>query len=49
VYKTIVGDVQFNADGDTSQLIVSIYSFDPAGASGKGDWKFDSQVDAAKK
>jgi branched-chain amino acid transport system substrate-binding protein len=49
VYKTIVGDVQFNADGDTSQLIVSIYSYDPAGASGKGDWKFDSQVDAAKK
>jgi branched-chain amino acid transport system substrate-binding protein len=48
-YKTIVGDVKFNADGDTSQLIVSIYSFDPAGASGKGDWKFDSQVDAAVK
>jgi len=48
-YKTIVGDVTFNADGDTSQLIVSIYSYDPAGAGGKGDWKFDSQVDAAKK
>jgi branched-chain amino acid transport system substrate-binding protein len=48
-YKTIVGDVTFDKNGDTSQLIVSIYSFDPAGASAKGDWKFDSQVDAAKK
>jgi branched-chain amino acid transport system substrate-binding protein len=47
-YKTIVGDVTFDANGDTSQLIVSIYSFDPAGADGKGDWKFDSQVDANK-
>ena len=48
-YKTIVGDVTFDANGDTSQLIVSVYSYDPAGASGKGDWKFDSQLDAAKK
>ncbi|MEA2550155.1 MAG: hypothetical protein QOE42_2753, partial [Chloroflexota bacterium] len=48
-YKTIVGDVTFDKNGDTSQLIVSIYSFDPAGASGKGDWKFESQIDAAKK
>ena len=48
-YKTIVGDITFNADGDTSQKIVSIYSFDPAGANGKGDWKFETQVDYAKK
>lgn len=48
-YKTIVGDVTFDANGDTSQLIVSIYSYDPAGADGKGDWKFDTQVDANKK
>ena len=48
-YKTIVGDVTFDANGDTSQLIVSIYSFDPTAAGGKGDWKFESQVDAAKK
>ena len=47
-YKTIVGDVKFDANGDTSQLIVSVYSFDAAGASGKGDWKFESQLDAAK-
>jgi branched-chain amino acid transport system substrate-binding protein len=44
-YKTIVGDITFNADGDTSQRIVSIYSVDPAGANGKGDWKFETQVE----
>jgi branched-chain amino acid transport system substrate-binding protein len=48
-YKTIVGDVTFDGNGDTSQLIVSIYSYDPAGADAKGDWKFDTQVDANKK
>ena len=48
-YTTIVGDITFNADGDTSQKIVSIYSVDPAGANGKGDWKFETQVDYAKK
>jgi branched-chain amino acid transport system substrate-binding protein len=48
-YSTIVGDINFNADGDTSQKIVSIYSVDPAGANGKGDWKFETQVDYAKK
>jgi branched-chain amino acid transport system substrate-binding protein len=46
-YKTIVGDITFNADGDTSQKIVSIYSVDTAGANGKGDWKFETQVDYA--
>jgi branched-chain amino acid transport system substrate-binding protein len=44
-YKLIVGDVTFDANGDTSQHIVSIYKFDPQGAGGKGDWKFDAQVD----
>ena len=46
-YSTIVGDITFNADGDTSQKIVSIYSVDPAAANGKGDWKFETQVDYA--
>jgi branched-chain amino acid transport system substrate-binding protein len=40
-YKTIQGDITFNADGDTSQKIVSIYSFD---ATAK-NWKFETQVD----
>ena len=44
-YKTIVGDITFNADGDTSQRIVSIYSVDGAAGNGKGDWKFQTQVD----
>jgi branched-chain amino acid transport system substrate-binding protein len=48
-YKTILGDITFDANGDTSQKIVSIYSFDAAGADGKGDWKFATQVDYATK
>src|SRR5262249_28819388 len=48
-YNLDVGQVKFDADGDTSQLIVSIYSFDPAAADGKGDWKYETQVDAAVK
>jgi len=48
-YKTILGDITFDANGDTSQKIVSIYSFDAAGAGGKGDWKFATQVDYATK
>ncbi len=48
-YKTILGDITFDANGDTSQKIVSIYSYDAAGAAGKGDWKFETQVDYASK
>ncbi|MBI3745977.1 MAG: branched-chain amino acid ABC transporter substrate-binding protein [Chloroflexi bacterium] len=48
-YTLDVGKVKFDANGDTSQLIVSIYSFDPAAAKGKGDWKYETQVDAAQK
>ena len=48
-YTLDVGKVTFDANGDTSQLIVSIYSFDPAGANGKGDWKYETQIDAAAK
>jgi branched-chain amino acid transport system substrate-binding protein len=46
-YTLDVGKVKFDKNGDTSQLIVSIYSFDPAAAGGKGDWKYETQVDAA--
>jgi len=42
-YKTVQGDITFDENGDTSQLIVSIYSFDPAGT-----WKFETQVDYAQ-
>lgn len=44
-YDTILGEVKFDANGDTSQRIISIYAFDPAGANGKGDWAFDTQID----
>jgi branched-chain amino acid transport system substrate-binding protein len=47
-YDTIVGSISFDANGDTSQKIVSIYSVDTAAANGKGDWKFATQVDYAK-
>ena len=42
-YKTIQGDIVFDANGDTSQKIVSIYSYD---ATAK-NWKFETQVDYA--
>ena len=47
-YDAIVGSISFDPNGDTTQKIVSIYSVDPAGANGKGDWKFETQVDYAK-
>ena len=44
-YSTIQGEFTLDANGDTSQKIVSIYSFD---ATAK-DWKFETQVDYAAK
>ena len=45
-YDTILGTIHFDANGDTSQLIVSFYKApDPL----KGDWVFDSQVDFGAK
>jgi branched-chain amino acid transport system substrate-binding protein len=44
-YSTIQGDFNFDANGDTSQKIVSLYSYD---ATAK-DWKFETQVDYASK
>jgi branched-chain amino acid transport system substrate-binding protein len=42
-YKTVQGDITFTAEGDTSQRIVSIYSYDAAAK----DWNFETQVDYA--
>lgn len=42
-YTTVQGNITFDANGDTSQKIVSIYSFDPTAK----DWKFETQVDYA--
>jgi branched-chain amino acid transport system substrate-binding protein len=44
-YATIQGNITFTAEGDTSQKIVSIYSFDAT----TKDWKFETQVDYASK
>lgn len=46
VYKTILGDVSFDANGDTTQKIISIYAYTDAG--GKADWAFKEQLDYAK-
>ena len=40
-YDTVQGDIQFDEFGDTSQLIVSIYSVEG------GSWLFETQVDYA--
>jgi branched-chain amino acid transport system substrate-binding protein len=40
-YKTVQGDITFTAEGDTSQRIVSIYSYDAT----TKNWKFENQVD----
>lgn len=40
-YETVQGDITFDANGDTSQLIVSIYSVEA------GSWAFETQVDYA--
>jgi branched-chain amino acid transport system substrate-binding protein len=40
-FQTVLGPVTFDAVGDTSQKIISLYKVDTA----KGDWVFDSQVD----
>jgi branched-chain amino acid transport system substrate-binding protein len=40
-FQTVLGPVTFDAVGDTSQKIISLYKVDMA----KADWVFDSQVD----
>ncbi len=48
-YDTILGTLKFDANGDTTQRIISIYAFDQAQANGKGDWIFKEQIDFAAK
>ncbi|HEY0443456.1 MAG TPA: branched-chain amino acid ABC transporter substrate-binding protein [Candidatus Limnocylindrales bacterium] len=43
-YNTIIGNFKFDANGDTSQKIISFYGYDPA----TKDWVFKSQIDFAK-
>jgi branched-chain amino acid transport system substrate-binding protein len=37
-YQTAMGEISFDANGDTSQKTVSVYSVDTAAANGKGAW-----------
>jgi branched-chain amino acid transport system substrate-binding protein len=42
-YTTVIGDFKFDANGDTSQEIISFYEYDPA----TKDWAFKEQLDFA--
>ncbi|HJW20970.1 MAG TPA: branched-chain amino acid ABC transporter substrate-binding protein [Candidatus Limnocylindrales bacterium] len=42
---TILGDISFDANGDTNRRTVSVYRVDLAAAAGAGDWVFDREVD----
>lgn len=44
-FDTVLGSVSFDAVGDTSQKIISLYKVDMTAASGAGDWIFAEQVD----
>ncbi len=44
-FQTVLGPVQWDKNGDTSQKIISLYKVDTAGDNGKGDWVFEKQVD----
>jgi branched-chain amino acid transport system substrate-binding protein len=37
-YHIALGDINFDANGDTSQKINTVYKVDPAGGNGKGAW-----------
>jgi branched-chain amino acid transport system substrate-binding protein len=44
-FNTVLGPVQFDSVGDTSQKIISLYKVDLTAADGAGDWVFATQVD----
>lgn len=44
-FDTVLGPVTFDANGDTSQHIISFYKTDMTAAGGKGNWVFDYQQD----
>jgi len=43
-FETVLGPVKFDAVGDTSQKIISLYKVDMTAGDGTGDWVFDNQV-----
>ena len=47
-FETVLGPITFDAVGDTSQKIISLYKVDMTAASGVGDWVFEEQIDYGK-
>ena len=47
-FQTVLGPVQFDANGDTSQKIISLYKVDMTASGGKGDWSFVKQINYAQ-
>lgn len=44
-FNTVLGNISFDDNGDTSQHIISFYKTDMTAANGAGDWVFDQQKD----
>ena len=47
-FETVLGPITFDAVGDTSQRIISLYKVDMTAGEGTGDWVFEVQVDYGK-
>jgi hypothetical protein len=43
-FATVIGDLQFDAVGDTKQPIISLFKVDMAAGEGTGDWTFLKQL-----
>jgi ABC-type branched-subunit amino acid transport system substrate-binding protein len=44
-FETVLGTVQFDANGDSTRQIVALYRVDPSAAGGAGEWVLDKQQD----
>jgi ABC-type branched-subunit amino acid transport system substrate-binding protein len=44
-YETVLGTVGFDANGDSTQQMISFYRVDPEAADGAGDWVLLKQQD----
>ena len=44
-FETIIGTLGFDANGDSTQQVVSFYRVDPEAADGAGDWVLVKEQD----
>ena len=44
-YETVLGNVGFDENGDSTQQVISLFRVDPEGADGAGDWALIKQQD----